>query len=536
MLNVFAGSAIALMCLFFIASSLSIYFKRKDIADVFWGIGFIVLSWTAFAFSQRASLGLIICILITLWGLRLSLHIFFRNKGKSEDYRYQSFVSVKDVILKVFLLQGVILYIVALPILWVQYSSIEFSLQRHFFLILVWLFGFCVESLADYQLSSFLNNKNRKERFCKTGLWSISRHPNYAGELLQWWIIFALSLTSLQSLFFIVSPILLTFLIVKVSGIAPLEKKYALDSEYLAYKKSIPSLYPASWINSFIFYVSWFVIVALLGKGYYLSSFLSGLGFILIQVFLFRCSDRKSYFLALPLVFSGVLIAAIFEKVYLYFGLISYIPSSQELPSAILTLYAFFCLSLNSSMQFLNKKLWLSALLGAGALFSYIVGQKLGAVELLSRLTIPDLFIGWGIYLVLVVIINRKLNHLYLYYTDKKHLQDPFVVFFDTKCIICKKEMESLQKRKQTGNLVYASLSSEKEIQKYTQKLTLKQALSAISAVNVKGEVLQGTVVLSEIYARTSWLEIAILLQAPVLKYFFKLGYFIWARIRPRSV
>lgn len=536
MFNVFAGSAIALLCLFFIASSLSLYFKRKDIADVFWGIGFIVVSWTSFAFSQRASLGLIICILITLWGLRLSLYIFFRNKRKSEDYRYHNFTSVKDVVLKVFLLQGIILYIVALPILWVQYTSIEFSFQRHFFLILVWLFGFFVEFLADYQLSNFLNNKNRKDMFCKAGLWGISRHPNYAGELLQWWIIFALSITSLESLFFIVSPILLTFLILKVSGVAPLEKKYAQDSEYLVYKKNIPCLYPASWINSFIFYISWFVVVALLGRGYYLSSFFSGLGFFLIQFFLFRSSDRKSYALALPLVVSGVVIAAIFEKVYLYLGLISYIPSTQELPIAILTLYAFFCLSLNSSMQFLNKKLWLTALLGAGALFSYIVGQKLDAVVLLSRLTIPDLFVGWGIYLVLVVLVNRELNHLYFYYTDKKHLQEPFVVFFDTKCPICKKEMESLKKRNQTGNLIYASLSSEKEIQRFTQKLTLKQALSAISAVNVKGEVLQGTLVLSEIYARTSWLIIAILLQAPVLKYFFKLVYFIWARFRPRSV
>lgn len=536
MLNVFAGSALALLAFFVTGCCLSIFFKRKDIADIFWGLGFIVVSWTAYAMGRQATLGLIVSILVSLWGLRLSCHIFLRNKSKKEDYRYQSFVSLKDIIFKVFLLQGFILYIVALPILWIQHSGVEFSLQRHLFLIFVWCFGFVVESLADYQLSRFLHNKERKEKFCKTGLWAISRHPNYAGELLQWWIIFAFAITAHQALILIVSPMLLTFIMVKVSGIAPLEKKYAHDKEYLEYKASIPALFPASWINSFIFYISWFVIVAMLGQGLYFSSFVAGVFFILLQFFLFKQADQKSYVLSYPLLFIGVGLASVFEKVYLDFGLISYIPSTHELPLAILTLYGFFCISLNSSMQFLNKKLWLTALLGGGALFSYIVGQKLGAVELLSRLTIPELFVGWGLYLVLIVLVNRNLHHLYLFFTDKKHLEQPLIVFFDTKCPICKKEMENLQKRKQTGALVYANLDSSEQMRKYTTKLSKEEALKAISAVDEKGEVLQGTLVLSEIYARTNWLVIAILLQAPVLKYFFKLGYFIWARIRPRSV
>ncbi len=535
MYKVFVGSAICLSGLFVVACALSLLLKRKDIADVFWGIGFIVSSWVAYLLGQQTNLGLIIVILVTLWGLRLSLHIGLRNRNKKEDYRYLSYRCYKDIILKVFLLQAVILYIVALPIFWIQGSNIEFSPQRHLFLLVVWAFGFIVETLADFQLSRFLSQKEKKERFCAIGLWSISRHPNYAGELLQWWVVALLAINTYPSALLLLSPLLLTFLIIKVSGVAPLEKKYAEDKEYSAYKQNTPVLFPSSWINSFIFYISWFVIVAFLGNKYYLAALLAGIAFFILQLFLFRQSDKKSYTLALSVVSCGVLLAFLFEKIYLQFGLISYIHASKELPLGILTLYAFFCLSLNSSMQFLNKKLWLTALLGAGALFSYVVGQKLGAVELLSSFTIPELFIGWALYLVLIVMINRSLNTLYAFFSDPKHLNDPLIVFFDTKCPICKKEMETLQKRKQTGALVYASLDSKEQMRKYTTKLSKEKALKAISAVNSKGEILQGTLVLSEIYARTNFLALALLLQAPLLKYLFKYGYWMWAKIRPRT-
>ena len=535
MWNVFVGSAISIVGLFSVAFVVYLISKRKDIADVFWGLGFIVASWSAYGLGQQTDLGLIVCILVTLWGVRLAFHIFTRNRHKAEDYRYHGFSNLQQILVKVFLLQAALLWIVAFPIFWIQASNVQFSYQRHFFLILVWFFGFICESLADYQLKVFLSATKRKEKFCTTKLWSISRHPNYAGEIIQWWAIALLAIDSTFSLLLLISPLLLTWIIIKISGVAPLEKKYAHNQEYITYKSQTPCLFPASWINSCIFYVSWFAVVVLLAKGYYTASFITGVMFIFLQLLLFRSSDKKSFILGFPLICIGIVLATIFEKIYLNLGLITYVNSTSQLPLGILTLYAFFCLSLNSSMQFLNKKLWLAGVLGAGALFSYLFGQKLGAVQLLSRFTLPDLFIGWGLYLILMVLVNRDLQRLYKLYTDPEHLKEPLVVFFDLNCPICKKEKENLQKRQQTGNLIYASCSSKEQIEKYTSKLSLDEALSKISAVNHQGLIMQGVPVLSEVYARTNHLILAIFLQAPVLKYFFNVGYIFWVQVRPRT-
>lgn len=113
----------------------------------------------------------------------------------------------------------------------INYSFLSFG-------ILVWVFGFLFESLADYELSLFLKNPGNKGRVMKSGLWKYSRHPNYFGEVLLWWGIFLISLQTTSPWYLpVVGPLTITVLILFVSGIPMLEKKYGKSREYQDYAK-----------------------------------------------------------------------------------------------------------------------------------------------------------------------------------------------------------------------------------------------------------------------------------------------------------
>ena len=109
--------------------------------------------------------------------------------------------------------------------------------------IAIWIFGFYFEAIGDWQLSKFIQDPE-KTGIMKEGLWKYTRHPNYFGEVTQWWGIWLIALSTKYGLPSILGPLAITFLILKVSGIPPLEKKYADNEDFKKYKKKTSKFIP----------------------------------------------------------------------------------------------------------------------------------------------------------------------------------------------------------------------------------------------------------------------------------------------------
>lgn len=235
------------MILFFVIATA---ITDNSIVDIAWGGGFIVLSlvvlFTGGFFSGRQ---ILLTALITIWGLRLSGYIFIRHGIVGEDHRYKKWrLEWKHPVLRaffqVFMLQGVILYIVALPISLSGLQPGEPLFWPNYVGVAFWVIGFFFEAVGDYQKFRFKTKPENKGRTITTGLWRYTRHPNYFGEFMMWWGIFLISIGSGWWYVSIISPVILTYLLLKVSGVAMLEEKYEGDKEYQAYKERTSAFFP----------------------------------------------------------------------------------------------------------------------------------------------------------------------------------------------------------------------------------------------------------------------------------------------------
>jgi steroid 5-alpha reductase family enzyme len=241
-MNYFLNLASVLFLYMNIWFIVSLIVKRNDVADIAWGLGFVLLAWFSFHLSGSEIRPLIINILITLWGIRLGWHIFKRNLNKPEDYRYLAWrkewkhFTLRSY-LQVYMLQGVLLYLIALPVVIINRSTDAGIGWIDGVGICVWLIGFYFETVGDWQLKKFISKSENKGRIMDHGLWRYSRHPNYFGEVLQWWGIFIVALSLPDGWITMVGPITITILILFVSGIPLLEKKYVGKSYFEEYKK-----------------------------------------------------------------------------------------------------------------------------------------------------------------------------------------------------------------------------------------------------------------------------------------------------------
>jgi len=182
--------------------------------------------------------------------MRLSLHVYLRNRGKPEDARYRAWrqewgknANIRSF-LQVFLLQGLLLLIISLPVTSViMAGSSAFTLWDAAGLF-IWAMGFLFEAIGDWQLLRFKKDPAHKGRIIKTGLWRFSRHPNYFGEVTLWWGIYLIALSSGASWPVVIGPLTITFLILKVSGIPMLEKKYEGNPEFEAYRRRTSAFFP----------------------------------------------------------------------------------------------------------------------------------------------------------------------------------------------------------------------------------------------------------------------------------------------------
>lgn len=241
-MNYFLYLAAALFLYFNIWFIVSLILKRNDVADIAWGLGFVLLAWLSFYLSGSEIRPVIINILVTVWGIRLGWHIFKRNLNKPEDYRYLAwrkewkYFTLRSY-LQVFMLQGVLLYLIALPILVINRSTESGIGWMDGVGICIWLIGFYFETVGDWQLKNFIRDPGNKGRIMDRGLWRYSRHPNYFGEVIQWWGIFVVALSLQDGWMTIIGPVTITLLILFVSGIPLLERKYEGRNDFEEYKK-----------------------------------------------------------------------------------------------------------------------------------------------------------------------------------------------------------------------------------------------------------------------------------------------------------
>jgi steroid 5-alpha reductase family enzyme len=232
-LSVFLATLLATAGLMLGVWLLSVWKHDVSIVDVFWGLGFVVIAWTAGALG--AGYGprrLLICTLVTLWGMRLAAYLLWRNWGAPEDYRYRAmrahhgerFVWVS--LYMVFGLQGALMWLVSLPLQVAQISPLP---DRLTWLdgagALLWAAGLCFEAVGDWQLARFKSDPANRGQVMDRGLWAYTRHPNYFGDAVVWWSYVAIALATPYGVWTIISPVLMTFLLMRVSGVALLERK-----------------------------------------------------------------------------------------------------------------------------------------------------------------------------------------------------------------------------------------------------------------------------------------------------------------------
>jgi len=233
-----------------IAFIFSLVFRRNDIADTAWGLGFIFVSLFFYFYSNKDIRQTFVLTLIFLWGLRLAAYIYIRNKDKDEDFRYKEWKQKwgKNLILKsylrVFLIQGFFMFLISIPSVFVMSFSEKILSFKDLMGVAIWLLGFFFETVGDWQMYQFKKDFANKGKIMDMGLWSLTRHPNYFGEVTMWWGIFLISLSVRYFYIGIIGPLTISYLILKVSGIPLLEKKYEGRKDFENYKKRVSAFFP----------------------------------------------------------------------------------------------------------------------------------------------------------------------------------------------------------------------------------------------------------------------------------------------------
>ncbi len=226
--------------------------KRKhDLIDIFWGMGFVVSGITAWLAGPRPRAGSLMLALVILWGARLSWHLARRNLGKPEDFRYldmrQRWTNRFEAVMfvRIYLLQFALNALVGFPVVYVLLEGAPEPDAFTWLGMAVWAAGFAFEAVGDSQLQRFKAKPENRGKLMTTGLWALTRHPNYFGEALLWWGIFLMALTGHPGRAWLVfSPILMTVLLRYVSGVPLLEKKYQGRPDWEAYARRTAPFIP----------------------------------------------------------------------------------------------------------------------------------------------------------------------------------------------------------------------------------------------------------------------------------------------------
>lgn len=237
MLSVLGINAAAVFVMVTALWAVSVAVKDTSIVDIFWGSGFVVVAWVSFLVADGSgSYRLLLAILTSLWGLRLTAHLANRNLGHGEDYRYASMRKRHGSkwplrsLWAVFWVQGALMWVVSLPVQggaqlgtgspgWLAWAGVA-----------VWAVGLFFETVGDLQLSRFIADPDNRGKVMDRGLWRYTRHPNYFGDFSVWWGIWLVALSA-GAWWSAVGPLVMSVLLIKVSGAGLLEKSLSKRRE-----------------------------------------------------------------------------------------------------------------------------------------------------------------------------------------------------------------------------------------------------------------------------------------------------------------
>ena len=203
--------------------------KDASIADIAWGLVFVTIAWVGVAFGEGEPAMWLAAVLMTFWGLRLAIYIGRRNLGHGEDRRYGAMRARRPgrfwiwSLFGVFLLQGLLAMIVSLPLQSLAASDEGAVGFVCFVGVGLFLFGLGFETIGDAQLSAFRRDPASRGEVMDRGLWRYTRHPNYFGDAVVWWGLWLVAVGGGAGLWTALGPALMTFLLLRVSGVAMLE-------------------------------------------------------------------------------------------------------------------------------------------------------------------------------------------------------------------------------------------------------------------------------------------------------------------------
>lgn len=234
-----AASAGAIAICVMLLWLLSITLRDVSIVDIFWGPGFVVAAWAAhLSAAGTPPHGWVAVVLTTIWGLRLGVYLLWRNAGHGEDPRYTAFINHlgpekrhRTSLTRVFGLQGMVMWVVAWPVILAQVGRTQEPADTGslgivvWIGIAVWITGFLFETVGDWQLARFKNNPANAGKVMDRGLWRYTRHPNYFGDACVWWGLFLIACDNPWAVITIISPVMMTFFLVKRTGKALLERR-----------------------------------------------------------------------------------------------------------------------------------------------------------------------------------------------------------------------------------------------------------------------------------------------------------------------
>lgn len=228
----------------------SVMLRDASIVDVFWGLGFVVIAFlTFFLTGDSTSRKALLLALTSVWGLRLAAYLAWRKSGTPEDYRYRAMresIGPRFWLVSLFVvfgLQGLIMNVVALPVVAGQMDRSPLS-GWAVLGVALWTLGLLFETIGDYQLARFKADPNNSGKVMDRGLWRFTRHPNYFGDFLVWWGIYFAALGE-STWWTAIGPLVMSFLLIRVSGVALLERSLRRDKEgYADYIARTSSFFP----------------------------------------------------------------------------------------------------------------------------------------------------------------------------------------------------------------------------------------------------------------------------------------------------
>lgn len=250
---VFLASAAAAAAVMVGAWRISLRVGRADVADVAWALSFVLVAWVAWLVGDAATARrTTIALLTTVWGVRLAAHLTWRMRARPEDRRYVAMRQrlgrerfERMSLWTVFVFQGVLAWIVSLPVQIGQVPDDPDVVGLAGVLgVAVWAAGMFFETVGDWQLARFKADPANEGRILQDGLWRYTRHPNYFGEFLVWWGIFLVAATSTTGLASLPGPVLMTALLVWVSGIPPTERTMRRRPGYAEYADRTNRFFP----------------------------------------------------------------------------------------------------------------------------------------------------------------------------------------------------------------------------------------------------------------------------------------------------